>query len=70
MRKRILIILVIVALAIAGVVWSARLGRQDPNIIKLSGNIELTQVDISFKIPGKLVERTLTSCSRVRECPA
>ena len=59
MWKRILIIVVIAAAAIGVVLWSARLGRQDPNLIKLSGNIELTQVDISFKIPGKLVERTV-----------
>lgn len=60
MRKRIIIILlVVIGAAVGGVVWSGRFGHQDPNEIKLSGNIELTQVDLSFKIPGKLVERTV-----------
>jgi HlyD family secretion protein len=30
---------------------------EDTNRIVLSGNIEMTQVDIAFKIPGKLIER-------------
>src|SRR2546423_3254954 len=59
MRKTILIVAVVAGLAVGGVLWSGRLHRQDPNLIKLSGNIELTQVDISFKTPGKLVERTV-----------
>jgi len=67
MRKRLLIILVVVGAAIAGVVWSGRFSRQDPNAIKLSGNIELTQVDISFKIPGKLIERTVDEGDTVKK---
>jgi len=67
MRKRLLIILVVIGAAIAGVVWSGRLARQDPNAIKLSGNIELTQVDISFKIPGKLIERTVDEGDTVKK---
>ena len=30
-----------------------------PTASRCPGNIELTQVDISFKVPGKLVERTV-----------
>ncbi len=68
MRKRIIIILVLViGAAIGGVLWSGRLGRQDPNRIKLSGNIELTQVDISFKVPGKLLERTVDEGDSVKK---
>src|SRR5260370_33038356 len=67
MRKRLLIILVIIGAAIAGVLWSGRLGRQDPDVIKLSGNIELTKVDISLKIPGKLVERVVDEGDAVKK---
>ncbi len=68
MRKRIIIILlVVIVVAVAGVLWSGRLGRQDPNLIKLSGNIELTRVDISFKISGKLVERTVDEGDAVKK---
>lgn len=68
MRKRVIIILVVViGAAVGGVLWSERLGRQDPNRIKLSGNIELTQVDISFKVPGKLLERTVDEGDSVKK---
>jgi hypothetical protein len=47
MRKRIIILLlVVVGAAVAGVVWTGRFGREDTHQNKLSGNIELTQVDI------------------------
>lgn len=48
--------LVIIAAALA--YWRLGLHRnEDPNRIKLSGNIEVTQVDLSFKIPGRLINR-------------
>ena len=66
MRKKIIIFLLLVIVAtIAGVLLSG--GREDPNRIKLSGNIELTRVDISFKIPGKLVERTVDEGDAVKK---
>ncbi|HLJ47574.1 MAG TPA: HlyD family efflux transporter periplasmic adaptor subunit [Bryobacteraceae bacterium] len=60
MKKRIIpIIILIAALGLGGLLWSGRLSRENNNIVKLSGNIELTQVDISFKVPGKLIERNV-----------
>jgi HlyD family secretion protein len=57
-KKIIFRVLLLVILAAAGFyLWSGRLfSRKDPNRLPVSGNIELTQVDISFKVPGKLVE--------------
>jgi HlyD family secretion protein len=47
---------VIIAAAVA--YWRLGLHRdEDPDRIKLSGNIEVTQVDLSFKIAGRLVSR-------------
>ena len=61
MKRKILIpiVLLIAILAIAGVLWSRWMSRDDNHRILVSGNIELTQVDISFKVPGKLIERTV-----------
>src|ERR1035438_2207836 len=59
-RKVIIPIVLLIALAVAaGVMWSGWLHRDHGNSLMVSGNIELTQVDISFKVPGKLVERTV-----------
>jgi HlyD family secretion protein len=57
MKKVILRLVLLAILAAAGFyLWSMRFSHKDENRLPLSGNIELTQVDISFKVPGKLVE--------------
>jgi HlyD family secretion protein len=60
MRKRILIVIVLV-LVIAGgyLLFSRRSGRNPENSIPVSGNIELTEVNIAFKTSGRLIERTV-----------
>lgn len=68
MKKRLIpILLVVLILAVAGVLWSRRASPGDVNRIRLSGNIELTQTDISFKVPGKLVERTVNEGDAVKK---
>ena len=56
--KKIIILLVVVLIAgvILRVYWTDWFHSSDPNRLAISGNIELTQVDISFKVPGKLIE--------------
>ncbi|MBZ5606952.1 MAG: HlyD family efflux transporter periplasmic adaptor subunit [Acidobacteriia bacterium] len=55
-RKILTILLLAVAGTAAWLYWSGRFGRNHENEVLLSGNIELTEIDISFKVPGKLVE--------------
>lgn len=57
MSKRKVIIPVLLV-AVAGGVFGWRITHPaaDPDIIRLSGNIELTEVDLSFKLPGRLIE--------------
>ncbi|MEW6325994.1 MAG: efflux RND transporter periplasmic adaptor subunit [Thermodesulfobacteriota bacterium] len=45
-----------IAIVLAAVILYSN-NKEDGNFIKLSGNIEATEVAISFKIPGRLVER-------------
>lgn len=53
--KRIIPIVIVAGIG-AVVVWkSGWLNRDDGSRIKLSGNIELTEVDVAFKTSGKLV---------------
>jgi HlyD family secretion protein len=55
--KKILPILVVVAAAAGGGYYIyGRLHPKNANTLTVSGNLELTQVDISFKVPGKLIE--------------
>jgi HlyD family secretion protein len=57
MKKIIIPIVVVVAIAAAaGYYIYGRLHPANTNTLSVSGNLELTQVDISFKVPGKLIQ--------------
>jgi HlyD family secretion protein len=67
MKKKIIPIVLLVAVAVAaGVLWSARRNRDDDRVIRLSGNLELTQADMSFKAPGKLIARLVNEGDNVK----
>ena len=68
MKRAKVVPIVVVALiaVVAGVAWSRFARRDDPNRIRLSGNIELTQVDVAFKLAGKLTERTVDEGDSVK----
>jgi len=58
MKKR--IILAVILLAAAGAVFAYRTaGRKPSDRIVVSGNIELTEINIAFKTAGRLIERTV-----------
>jgi len=59
MRRRIVVILLLAILGGGGWWWWRAHHSGDGNRILVSGNLELTQVDISFKIAGRLTERTV-----------
>ena len=55
--KRLIVILLIVAAGAAGYMWYSGAFMPKGNFIAVSGNLELTEVDLSFKIAGRLIER-------------
>jgi len=66
MKKRILFLLLILAAAgVAVYAFRGSAGRTPANRIVVSGNIELTEVDIAFKTAGRLIERTVDEGDRV-----
>ena len=67
MKKRIVLILVLVAAAGAAI-WAYRGTNRPPsNRIVVSGNIELTEVNIAFKTAGRLIERTVDEGDAVKK---
>lgn len=57
MNKKRLIPVVLLVAAGAFLIWRFVLDNNGPkNFLALSGNIELTEIDMSFKLPGRLVE--------------
>jgi HlyD family secretion protein len=49
--------IVVVAAAAAAYAYFFRGARNESNVLRLSGNIEVTDADVSFKIPGRVAER-------------
>ena len=67
MRKKVLIPLVgLIVLGVAGAVILRNTKHTDPNKITVSGNIELTEVNIAFKTAGRLIERSVNEGDPVR----
>lgn len=66
MRKKLIPIILIAAI---GGFWAYKLwnGRAEEGLIRLSGNIELTEVDIAFKTAGKLVELSVDEGDAVKK---
>jgi HlyD family secretion protein len=67
-KKKLIPVVVILIVAIVAAVFGRRwfsTGADGP--IRVSGNIELTQVDISFKAPGRLVERAVDEGDAVKK---
>src|SRR5579884_4322195 len=67
MKKVVLIIVLLAALGTAGVLTYRSMHPEDTGRILVSGNIELTQVDIAFKTPGRLLERTVDEGDAVQK---
>ena len=68
MKKRVIVILVVLAAVAAGVyAYRSGIGRAPDNRIMVSGNIELTEVNIAFKTAGRLIERTVDEGDAVKK---
>jgi HlyD family secretion protein len=66
--KRIILILVVLAAAGAAAVYVFRgMGSDKSGRIVVSGNIELTEVNIAFKTAGRLIERTVDEGDAVKK---
>ncbi len=59
MKKRIVILALVLAAAAAAVYAFRGTTRRPDNRLVVSGNIELTEVNIAFKTAGRLIERTV-----------
>jgi len=67
MSKKVIIFLIVAGLGIAGTLVYRNLHSQPDNSIRISGNIELTQVNVAFKVSGKLVERAVDEGDNVKK---
>jgi len=67
MKKRILFLILVLAIAGAAV-YAFRDSKKTPDDrLVVSGNIELNEVNIAFKTPGRLIERTVDEGADVKK---
>lgn len=66
-KKRIIIIAVVAALAVAGYFVFQSWRANSSGVIKVSGNIELTEVTIGFKTAGRLLDRSVEEGATVKK---
>ena len=61
MKKKIIIpLLVVIAAVVAGVFYFKNHQPPEQNVVRVSGNIEITDVEVGFKIPGRVEKRLLS----------
>lgn len=67
MKKKVIIAVLLVAL-LAAVTFSRRhdRGAENADVLRVSGNIELTEVQASFKVPGRVLSRPVDEGALVR----
>lgn len=61
MKKRIILpVLLLIVMVVAGVFYFKKQPAPELDRIRVSGNIEITDVEVSFKIPGRLEKRLVS----------
>jgi HlyD family secretion protein len=65
-KRKLLIIPVLLAGAAIGYWQLQKRAHSNPGLIRVSGNIEVTDAEVSFKIPGRVVERRVDEGETVR----
>ncbi len=65
MKKKIVLVILILAALVAVFLYFRTRSPVHSDRIRVSGNIEITEAEVSFKIPGKVVERLVDEGERV-----
>jgi len=65
-KKIIILVLLVIAGTVAGIFYFKNHRTQDLNRIRVSGNIEITDVQVGFKIPGRVEERPVAEGQMIK----
>ena len=66
-KKRIIVIAIVAVVAVAGYFAIRSWQGNNSGMIRVSGNIELTEVTIGFKTAGRLMERAVNEGATVKK---
>lgn len=65
MKKKIIVVVSLVAVGILTVLSFARRPARESDVLEISGNIEISDVATSFKVPGRVLARLVSEGERV-----
>lgn len=65
MRTKRIVVVALVAVGIVTTLYFARRPARDADVLQISGNIEISDVTASFKVPGQLLARAVSEGERV-----
>jgi HlyD family secretion protein len=55
-KKRLIVVVVVAVIVISGILINHYRNKKDIGVLSLSGNIEVTEANVGFKLPGRVVE--------------
>jgi HlyD family secretion protein len=55
-KKRLIVVVIIVVIVVSGILINYYRNKKDTGVLSLSGNIEVTEANVGFKLPGRIVE--------------
>jgi HlyD family secretion protein len=68
MKRKLILVAIVAAVALGAIaIWSRWPRESESNSVVISGNLELTQVDIAFKIAGRIVELPLEEGDNIKK---
>jgi HlyD family secretion protein len=67
MKKRLVILILLAAAGAVVYLWRTGAFRPQSNSLQMSGNLELTKVDIAFKTAGRMIELTVREGDSVKK---
>jgi len=65
-KKRLIIVGVIVIIIIAVFLLNYFRTKKDTSVLNLSGNIEVTETNVGFKLPGRIIELVVDEGQQVK----
>lgn len=66
MKKGIIVAVLLVVVALAVILLRRHPEEESKGVLRISGNVELTEVQLSFKVPGRLLARLVDEGAQVK----
>ena len=66
-KRRLIVAAVVIVVLVAVIIWTKSKSSREDGIMKLSGNVEVTEMNLGFKRPGKIVALLVEEGQQVKK---